>query len=474
MFYKQILLNLNKSNPNLIKFTSHSPSHHKYRYYKELDSLKKQSIVEEISSVKRYYDKWLGQYVFGGAEYKVNDLAKLELLAYSDDEYIPEKYQPNKLISILNEYNQQDYVDCFSRMKFNKGRATNILSFATTEKQEHLDKKSDRFKYLDTVFGHSNWIHYDVPSSIPQVIHLMNKGFWLNQRIWDMLGDPNIKPLGQRIMFNTTDFGLARSIYQYDTGKKKASPSRSKMMECDAGRISEYWYYIAAGKNYSNMLQNIIGTFPGKTKEERGKIFIHESNIYLLVLQKFMQAGVKVVEVYDSFYWDRSSGITISQVESWVKECAEYYFNNRSNLFTLEIQKAGKYMQSRKVKQSHISYMKKRSWYDNNKSSRKVKDYVNRNKAKAEAGIFPKKWTDEEKQLGEVLAITIHTNQVAPINTLTTTTTLTHAIPFVSNLVDVNLDANLESNSVIKDTNLEKLTALSSGLSFAKSSLGAE
>lgn len=481
MFYKHILSNLNYSNPNLIKFISHSPSHHKYRYYKELHSLESQGILELIAPVKRYYDREINQFIFTGAEYRVANLTKLEILSSQEDEYIPEKYQPNKLISIINEYNQQPYIDCFSRMKFNKGRATNVLSFATTEKQEHLDKKSDRSKYLDTVFGHNNWIHYDVPSSIPQVIHLMNKGFWLNERVWDMLGDSNIKPLGQRIMFNTTEFGLARSIYQFDTGKKKSSPSKSRYIIKEAGRMSEYYYYMATAKNYSNMLQNIIGPFPGDTREERAKVFIHESNIYLLVLQKFMQKGVKVVEVYDSFYWDRNSGITIQQVENWVKECAEYYYSNRSNLFTLEIQKANVYMQSRKVTLNHLSYKSKRSWYEDkyNESKIKVNDYVRRNKEKAAAGIFPRRWTDEEKELGrkkvsEVLTTNTSNNNPAPANSLTTNNTLTHSIPFVSNLVEVKCCAKLTNNSDTKDANLEKPTALPSGLSFAKSSLGAE
>lgn len=473
MFYKYVLLALNRSNPNLIKFTSHSPSHHKYRYYKELHSLESQCIIEEISPVKRYFDKGTNQFIFMGAEYKVNDLNKLELLAYHDDEYIPEKYQQDKLISIVNDYNQQPYVDCFSRMKFNKGRATNVLSFATTEKQEHLDKKSDRFKYLDTLFGHNNWIHYDVPSSIPQVIHLMNKGFWLNQRVWDMLGDPNIKPLGQRIMFNTTEFGLARSIYQYDTDKK-CSPSKYKYLYKQVGKISEYDYYVAAARTYTKALQDIIGKFPGATKEERGKIFVHESNIYLLVLQKFMRAGVKVVEVYDSFYWDRSSGLTIKQVENWVKECAEYYYSNRSNLFTLEMQKANGYMQSRKVTKKHIYYLNSKSWYDNNKSNKKVRDYVNRNKAKAAAGIFPKKWIKAEIKLGEALVASTTNTVLAPTNTITAYITLTSSIPFVSNITDVNCCTNATSNLANKDTNLEKPTALYSGISNGNTSLGAE
>lgn len=426
-----------------------------------------------VSPVKRYYDKETNQFIFMGAEYKVADLNKLELLAYSDNEYIPEKYQQDKLISIINDYNQQPYVDCFSRMKFNKGRATNVLSFATTEKQEHLDKKSDRFKYLDTVFGHNNWIHYDVPSSIPQVIHLMNKGFWLNQRVWDMLGDPNIKPLGQRIMFNTTEFGLARSIFQYDTGKK-CSPSKTKYKVVQDGKISEYDYYLTTARIYTKELQDIIGKFPGNTKEERGKIFIHESNIYLLVLQKFMQARAKVVEVYDSFYWDRSSGITIKQVENWVKECAEYYYSNRSNLFTLEMQKANEYMRSRKVTQKHISYIKQRNWYEDNKTSHKVHDYVNRYKDKAVAGIFPKRWTEAEIKLGESLVASTSNTSPAPTNTITTNTSLTSIIPFVSNLTDVNCCAKLTSNLETKDTNLEKPTALYSGISNGNTSLGAE
>lgn len=470
MFYKHILNNLNYSNPQITTYRSTTPSHHKYRYYKELGKLISSGILTEISPVQRYYDKSTHEFTIFGAIYKINDLSKLETLALHEDEYIPEKFQQGKLISILNKYNQQPYVDSFSRMKFNKGRANNVLSYATTEKQEHLDKKSDRTKYLNYLFGYNNWVHYDVPSSIPQVIHLLNNGFWLNQRVWDMLGDANIKPLGQRIMFNTTEYGLARSIYQFDTGYSKRSPSKSRMMECDAGRISEYWYYMATAKNYSSMLQNIIGPFPGNTREERGKIFIHESNIYLLVLDKFMQAGIKVVEVYDSFYWDRSSGLTIQQVENWVKECAEYYYSNRSNLFTQEMQIANKLEINYRSTKAHENYMKYKNeaYYQKRrtaegKSYEKIKQYIHRNADKAAVGIFPKKWTDAEKKLASGLAINTLNNKVALNKPLLHNYSCITSLPFGAMYCDD-----------ISKPNNEQLTALPSGLSIAKSSLGAE
>ena len=454
-------------------YRSSVPSHHKYRYYKDLNYLIQNNILYKIADRKNYYDPRDGKFIFFGATYGVADLDKLENLAMHEDAYIPEKFQQGKLISIINEYNQQSYVDSFSRMKFNKGRATNMLSYATTEKQEHLDKKSDRFKYLNSVFGYNNWVHYDVPSSIPQVIHLLNKGFWLNQRVWDLLGDSNIKPLGQRIMFNTTQYGLARSIFQYDKGNKKCSPSKTRMMKCDAGRVSEYYYYMAAANNYSNMLQNIIGKFPGDTREERGKIFIHESNIYLLVLQKFMQAGVKVVEVYDSFYWDRSSGITQQQVENWVRECAEYYYSNRSNLFTQEMQIANEFAINYRSTIAHNNYMKYKneSYYQKRrtaegKSYEKIKQYLHRNADKAAEGKFPKKWTEAEVELAKGLVANTNNNKAASNNIYLST----H-----SNVQSIHLSQIIATTFIVTNNdNNELLTALPSGPGLARTSLGAD
>lgn len=473
MFYKHILNSLNYSNPQLTTYRSTTPSHHKHKYYKELKDLVSSGVLTEISEVTRHWDKQTLEFFVLGALYSVNDISKLETLALHEDAYIPEKFQQGKLISILNEYNQQPYVDGFSRMKFNKGRANNVLSYATTEKQEHLDKKSDRFKYLNSLFGYNNWIHYDVPSSIPQVIHLLNKGFWLNQRVWDLLGDANIKPLGQRIMFNTTEYGLARSIFQFDKGNSKCSPSKTRMMNCDAGRVSEYYYYMSTAVNYSNMLQNIIGPFPGKTREERGKIFIHESNIYLLVLQKFMKAGVKVVEVYDSFYWDRSSGITVQQVENWVKECAEYYYNNRSNLFIQEMQMANNNAEIRRSTIAHQKYMKcknaeyyKKRRTAEGKSYEKIKQYIHRNADKAKAGIFPKKWTEAEVEIASRLLTNTLNNKAASNNIHYT---YYSCIEFIHLGLFRAMTFHNRHNVVNK-----QLTALPSRPGIARTSLGAE
>ena len=94
------------------------------------------------------------------------------------------------------------------------------------------------------------------------------------------------------------------------------------------------------------------------------------------------------------------------------------------------------------------------------------------------------RWTEEAKELGrnkvmkkqvrEGLTAYTHNTTPAPANSHTTNTTLTTYIPFVSNLTDANCCAKVTSNLDKKDTNLEKPTALYSGLSFAKSSLGAE
>ena len=86
---------------------------------------------------------------------------------------------------------------------------------------------------------------------------------------------------------------------------------------------------------------------------------------------------------------------------------------------------------------------------------------------KAAAGIFPKRWTEAEIKLGEVLAASALCTVSAPTSTSTTSTTLMSYIPFVPKLVDVNLGANT-------DDNLDKPKALYSGISNGNTSLGAE
>lgn len=388
-------------------YTSIKPTHHITKYYQELRQLNLDDVINLDTPTKKVYLNDSNKFIFTPAVWKIVDMEALKLKA-SEEEVKPYfKFQKGKLMSYLNRYNAMPWTNQWTRMKFDKGRCNGEVAWKTTEKEENFKNKQDRFAMNDLLFGDSNWLHYDVPSSIPQVIYLINNKKWFGKRVWDITGE-KVKSLGQRIMFNTTDFGLARSLFQYYKGNKKCSPSKTKLWgEYQNGmwvesEYNEYETFIEEAVRAKKRLTDVIGPLPGKTKEERNQLFIHESNIYLMVLNKFIDAGAKVYEVYDSFYWNKDSGITAETVADWCKDCGEYYINHYEELMAQEeLIFNESTIQQRLEKKERIKAKpstKNKPSAKNKVWKRKVRLWLQRHNNE-----FNPKWTEEERNYAEKL-----------------------------------------------------------------------
>jgi hypothetical protein len=379
-----------------------------------------------------------GKFIFTPAVWKIVDIDTLKQKAETEVVKPYFRFQKGKLISYLNRFNAMPWTNQWIRMKFDKGRCNGEMAWKTTENEKHCNKDiQDRFALNDLIFGDNNWLHYDVPSSIPQVIYLINNKKWFGKRVWDITGE-KVKSLGQRIMFNTTEYALARSMFQYYKGNKKCSPSKTKYWgEWQNGvwvesEYTEYQTFLDDAKYVTKRLTDVIGPIPGNTKEERNQLFIHESNIYLMVLGKFLDAGAKVYQVYDSFYWNKDSGVTSEMVAGWCKECGEYYINHYEELMAQEeivfdestiqqrLEKKEK-EKKRSIRNMKVSEMteeqhqkalardrsatmtEQRRQQQKNKPSARMKHvrvWVIRNGNKTE---YPKKWNEEEREYAKRL-----------------------------------------------------------------------
>lgn len=389
MFYNYILDNCKDG-----LYTSIKPTHHIHKYYKELEKLNLEDIITLYKkSEKKYINE--SKFIFTPAVWKIVDIEKLRLKA-SEEEVKPYfRFQKGKLISYLNRYNSMPWTNQWTRLKFDKGRCNGEIAWKTTENENHCTKDiQDRYALNDIIFGDSNWLHYDVPSSIPQIIYLMNNKQWFGKRVWDITGE-KVKSLGQRIMFNTTDYALARSLFQYYKGNNKCSPSKTKYWGEWQGstwvesEYTEYETFLDEARIARKRLTDVIGPLPGKTKEERNQLFIHESNIYLMVLGKFLDAGAKVYQVYDSFYWNKNSGITSDMVAQWCKECGEYYINHYEELMAQE-----EIIFNNSTIQQKIDKKEKKKNMPSVRMGR-VRVWVLRNGNKTD---YPKKWSEEERE----------------------------------------------------------------------------
>ena len=204
MFYDYFTKLIYKEN-NSFYFKSNPPASKKWKYYKERDYLIENGIIREIKPYKK--ERVEDGFLFSASVYEVLDKSKLEVLAKKDVYKTPiQKGINGKLITIVNELNLHEFADGMNFIKFNKGRANSAIC------NTHETDGSRQF-YLDSVFGVGNWGHYDVPSSIPQIIHLLNVKKWYGKRVWDELGK-GTKYYAYSLIFCATDFNSAKSVYK--------------------------------------------------------------------------------------------------------------------------------------------------------------------------------------------------------------------------------------------------------------------
>jgi hypothetical protein len=222
----------------------------------------------------------------------------------------------NKKNEIVKRLNERDIVRfrCGLVTRYNGGRATSsFCSLPTLEKEHDILFRMYREDYLDDMFGKNKWEEYDVPSSVPQVFHLLNKGFWLGQRVYDMTSNPALyKEFAMRMMFNSTDKQVARSMLLYIDNEVNDKNSKYYDKKVTDEQVEQV-------HNIKKRLEDIIGpTTIGKD------IFIHESNIYLLVCEELMNRGIDFAQCYDGFYFRK--GEKPADMAEIVKSKAEEYY----------------------------------------------------------------------------------------------------------------------------------------------------
>ena len=219
-----------------------------------------------------------------------------------------------KRVEIVNRLNSRSFIDGDLVTWYDGRRATSRFCSLPTKKKNHNSiPLIYREEYLDDFFGNGNWEEYDVPSSVPQVFHLLNKGFWLDKRVYNMTSNPvKFKEYAMRIMFNKTDKQVARSIMLYETNKDSVKKDKFYSLSIDESLVE------IAGKMVSEFHSIIGPTTIGKD------IFIHESNIYLLVCEELMNRGIDFLQCYDGFYFRK--GERPADMAEIVKSKAEEYY----------------------------------------------------------------------------------------------------------------------------------------------------
>ena len=212
-------------------------------------------------------------------------------------------------------------------------RATNQYVSATKKSKEEVNPEFNGYFKADILDQYGLNLEKDVRSSVPRITASINKGYWIPEEIdlyeeifkeysrlnlWTAdtsftteLRDA-IKSLHMRGYFDTaTLIGVhTRNAMQYF----KDNSSEEELSEIDNLMITlKKAIQIAEGGNLYD-----------------SEIFLHESCIYLDVLNRLLSEGYLVWECYDAFY-AKKDGISQEyyekHVQELVKECASNYIN---------------------------------------------------------------------------------------------------------------------------------------------------
>lgn len=173
-----------------------------------------------------------------------------------------------------------------------KIRATNSICNIAKESDEY-----SREDLLKDTFGDNKIYEFDVKSSIYRITYWLNHGVWLDndQDLYQMMCPWKFESKEERDAFKT----ICMSLYFNESG-----PLAYKALNFNALIAQGYKKKDKFEVNkeiicelYDNM-RNVIGKTYG------GEIYYYESSMYILLMNKLLKAGYKVIQIYDGFYCD--------------------------------------------------------------------------------------------------------------------------------------------------------------------------
>ena len=167
-----------------------------------------------------------------------------------------------------------------------------------------------RYDYFDDFLGTSKPYEFDVKSSIYRVTYFLNKGKWLDNNVdfyqlmcpYEFVEEndrDNYKSFCMRLYFGKSAQDIWRCLKHDNLVDSENEEKNKQLIEI----------------LYDNM-RNVIGDTYGS------EIFLHESCIYMLLLNRLLKNNHKVVQIYDGFYSD--DDIKEECLEN-IAECAAEY-----------------------------------------------------------------------------------------------------------------------------------------------------
>lgn len=165
---------------------------------------------------------------------------------------------------------------------------------------------------LDEYFGNNNYMEYDVKSSIFRLTHLLNFKVWLDNSIdlyEEMYGKPFVNE-EQRKQYKLFAMKLyfAKSIGTLYKGIRYVGKSDYIKEKIDEYTLKESLI------NMKSKMTDIIG------ESFDSEIFLHESCIYMQLVNELFKLGFDIIQVYDGFYVKNRDDVNQEQFNDIVND----------------------------------------------------------------------------------------------------------------------------------------------------------
>lgn len=263
---------------------------------------------------------------------KINSGLKLRIPVATDEQIIDRVKEIYPQIEdhqkLADEINEQHYTN--DKYKFgirfqpkvtrNKGGLITSISIRATNGicsyKEHDNGKNTgsiwRKDVLDEYFGKDNYMEYDVKSSIYRLNHFLNFKVWLDNSIdlyEEMYGRP-FEDEGQRNQYKLFAMKL---YFDKSIGKLYTHTVRFAKKDYNKENIDEMTLKMEL-INMKSRMTDIIG------QSFDSEIFLHESCIYMQLVNELFKMGFDVIQVYDGFYVRKMAGVNQEHFNDIVNE----------------------------------------------------------------------------------------------------------------------------------------------------------
>lgn len=240
-----------------------------------------------------------------------------QIIAWLDQKY-PQLAEYQKLADRINaQYYSNDrerriqFIPTIKRSRGNSSTITKIGIRATNSlvslKEHDNGKETDKQWRKDWLADHykNGWLEFDVKSSIFRINYFLNNDVWLDNSIdlYEQMYGKKFESTEKRAEYKAIAMSLyfersVGTLYTHVTNKAE----QLKLIDRDVLKMM-------LGDMHKQMTATI-----GKTYDS--EIFLHESCIYMDLLDELLKMGFDVTQVYDGFYVDRKAGMDEEQLKN--------------------------------------------------------------------------------------------------------------------------------------------------------------